>query len=169
MLSTQVPDVFETGHPGVPRRTNGIIAAATDLRDGLGDHSERRFTKLMGLTRVRAYRAKLMPDLPDDLFEKLLAACVLSSKAMAHVALALKRDAPHSARSVRNVPGYSSGSGDQTPDQKSVSGEGHSGSQIEGNLSRQPQGERREQRPDAGRRGEIDTRVLLAPRSRDCQ
>jgi hypothetical protein len=42
----------------------------------------------------RLYRAKLMAELPDDLFEMLLDAGVNSSKALAQVAKALKEDDP---------------------------------------------------------------------------
>jgi hypothetical protein len=52
--------------------------------------------KLMGLPRIRLYRAMLMAELPEELFELLLATG-MSSKGLAQVALALRRDAPFSA------------------------------------------------------------------------
>jgi hypothetical protein len=62
----------------------------SNCREGLEDFSERRAAKLLGMTRVQLYRAKLMAELPDDLFELLLKER-LSSKATAQVALALRR------------------------------------------------------------------------------
>jgi hypothetical protein len=44
----------------------------------------------MQWSRIKVHRAKLMADLPEPLFELLLAAGVLSSKALANVALAFK-------------------------------------------------------------------------------
>jgi hypothetical protein len=68
-----------------------------NCREGLEEYSDRRAAKLMGCPRIQLYRAKLMAELPDDLFEELLAAGVTSSKALAQVALALKRDDPRAA------------------------------------------------------------------------
>jgi hypothetical protein len=50
----------------------------------------------MGWSRIRVYRAKLMSELPRELFELLLAHGVLSSKALAQVASASRRDDPFS-------------------------------------------------------------------------
>ena len=48
--------------------------------------------KLMGWSRARMWRARLMAELPDDLFDTLLAADQYpSSKSLAAVALALRR------------------------------------------------------------------------------
>lgn len=80
-------------------RRNWQRAATVDeylrnCREGLEEFSERRFAKLIGLSRATLYRAKLMAELPEELFERLVAAGVRSTKAMAQVALALKRDTP---------------------------------------------------------------------------
>lgn len=60
-----------------------------NCREGLEDFSERRLAQLTGWSRVRIYRQRLMAELPEELFEQLLAAGVKSSKAMAAIALAL--------------------------------------------------------------------------------
>lgn len=63
--------------------------------EGLEVFSERRLAKLMGMSRIQLYRIGLMAELPDDVFEALLAAGLRSSKAIAEVALALKRGDPY--------------------------------------------------------------------------
>jgi hypothetical protein len=65
-----------------------------NIGEGLEERSDHRFAKLMGWSRVHLYRARLMAELPDDLFEELLAAGVHSAKGLAQVALALKRGEP---------------------------------------------------------------------------
>jgi len=62
-----------------------------NLDEGLEEYSERRMSSLLGWPRVRLQRAKLMAEIPDGLFEHLLARGVLSSKALANVALAFRR------------------------------------------------------------------------------
>jgi hypothetical protein len=59
--------------------------------EGLEEYSDRRAAQVLGWTRIEVYRAKLMAHLPNELFERLLAAGVTSSKALANVALALRR------------------------------------------------------------------------------
>jgi hypothetical protein len=63
-----------------------------NCREGLEEYSERRLAKLMGWPRIKIHRAKLMAELPEALFERLLAAGVLSNKALANIAVALKGD-----------------------------------------------------------------------------
>jgi hypothetical protein len=46
---------------------------------------------LLGWSRVRLYRAKMMAEIPADLFDQLMAAGVLSSKAFANIGLSLQR------------------------------------------------------------------------------
>jgi hypothetical protein len=70
---------------------------ARNIREGLEEYSDRRAAKLLGRSRIHVYRAKLMAELPDALFERLLDADVVSSKALANVALALRRNDPQSA------------------------------------------------------------------------
>jgi hypothetical protein len=62
-----------------------------NCREGLEEYSDRRFAALMGWPPIQVYRAKLMAELPKALFERLLAAGVLSTKALANVALAFRR------------------------------------------------------------------------------
>jgi hypothetical protein len=61
--------------------------------EGLEEYSERRMAKLMGVPRSFLWRAKLWAELPDALFEQLLAHRV-GTKAMIAVALTLRRDKP---------------------------------------------------------------------------
>jgi hypothetical protein len=63
-----------------------------NCREGLEKYSERRLAELMGWPRIRIHRAKLMGELPEALFERLLAAGLLSAMALANVAIALKGD-----------------------------------------------------------------------------
>jgi hypothetical protein len=84
-------------HPHADR-PNRRLAEAPDeyLRncdEGLEEYSERRAAKLWGVPRIELQRWKLMADLPEELFERLLAGGVRSTKAMAQVALALQRGA----------------------------------------------------------------------------
>jgi hypothetical protein len=62
----------------------------SNCREGLEDYSDRRAAKLVGMTRIQLYRAKLVAKLPNELFELLLKER-LSTRAMAQVALALRR------------------------------------------------------------------------------
>jgi hypothetical protein len=86
-------------HPHADRRNWQPATTFEDylrnVREGLEPLSERRAAKLMGVRRIEVYRWRLMAELPDDLFEALLSAgAVSSSKALAQIALALKRDDP---------------------------------------------------------------------------
>jgi hypothetical protein len=66
----------------------------SNVREGLEPLSKRRLAKLLGMTRIELYRVELMSELPEELFERLLAAGVRSSKGLAAIALAIKRDQP---------------------------------------------------------------------------
>jgi hypothetical protein len=85
----------DDGSPGSHGRN--WLPASTDAdylcncREGLEERSDRRMAKLMGWSRAHMWRVKLMAELPDDLFEALLAAGGCSSKSLAAVALALRR------------------------------------------------------------------------------
>jgi hypothetical protein len=94
------------GEPPVLRNWQPATTASEYLRncqEGLEEYSDRRFAKLMGWSRMQVYRARLMAELPDALFEALLKAGVRSAKAMAQAALALKRDEPL-AREIERCP-----------------------------------------------------------------
>jgi hypothetical protein len=65
-----------------------------NVREGLEPLSERCIAALMGMPRIEIYRWWLMAELPDDLFEALVAARITSAKALAQIALALKLDDP---------------------------------------------------------------------------
>jgi hypothetical protein len=62
-----------------------------NCREGLEEYSDRRFALLMGWPRVQVFRVKLVAELPEALFERLLDAGICSAKALAGVALALRR------------------------------------------------------------------------------
>jgi hypothetical protein len=90
--------VLPGGHPHADRRNwqpaSTFAEYLTNCQEGLEAYSDKRAAKLLGWPRIELYRAKLMAELPQPLFERLLAVGVLSTKTMANVALALKRDAP---------------------------------------------------------------------------
>ena len=62
-----------------------------NCQDGLQAYSDRRMAKLLGWSRAHLWRAKLMAEIPEDLFERLLARAdhVPSTKELANVARAL--------------------------------------------------------------------------------
>jgi hypothetical protein len=67
-----------------------------NIHEGLETYSERRMAKLLGMSRTLLWRARLMADLPDELFEHILSEArkrgiKLSEKALAQVALALRK------------------------------------------------------------------------------
>jgi hypothetical protein len=64
-----------------------------NCREGLEEYSDRRTAKLMGWSRMRLHRVLLTAELPDELFERLLAAGV-GQREMALIAAAAKSDAP---------------------------------------------------------------------------
>src|SRR5208282_3036087 len=64
-----------------------------NCREGSEEYSERRLAKLLGVSRMFLWRAKLWAELPDALFEQLLVHQV-GTKAMMAVALTLRRDKP---------------------------------------------------------------------------
>jgi hypothetical protein len=94
---TQAED--DSGSPGSHYRRNWRPATNADdyLRNceaGLEKWSQRRLAKLMGVPRIKLYRWGLMADLPEEVFEALLAGGVRSSRALANVALAARADDP---------------------------------------------------------------------------
>lgn len=76
-----------------PAETGGEYLA--NCREGLESYSERRMAKLLGSSRVQLYRAKLMAELPEELFELLLANDVTSSRELANVARGLRGKGPN--------------------------------------------------------------------------
>ncbi len=87
-------------HPHSDRPNWRPAEAANDyLRncdDGLEAYSDRRMAKLLGWSRAHLWRAKLMAEIPEELFERLLAGAdhVLSTKELANVARALNGRGP---------------------------------------------------------------------------
>ena len=61
-----------------------------NCRDGLEEYSDHRAARLLGWPRIEVWRAKLMAELPPELFERLLEAGITSTKALANVAHAYK-------------------------------------------------------------------------------
>jgi hypothetical protein len=76
----------ESGSPGSHHNGRNWRPAETfdeylrNCREGLEERSDRRAAKLLGWSRIHFYRVRLMAELPDDLFEMLLAAGVRSTK-----------------------------------------------------------------------------------------
>jgi hypothetical protein len=87
-----------TGTPGSHGRNwqpaQNIDDYLRNVREGLEEYSDRRAAKLLGYSRARLYRAKLMAEIPDDLFDLLLAHGVLSTKELANVAKGIRGDTP---------------------------------------------------------------------------
>lgn len=76
---------------------------ARNVREGLEPLSERRLAKLGGFSRMSLYRVKLAAELPKAVIEALDAVGVHSTRALAQIALALKRDTPL-AKDVERCP-----------------------------------------------------------------
>jgi hypothetical protein len=51
--------------------------------------------KLLGWSRVQLYRARLMAELPEELFDLLLANGIASSRKLANVARGLRGEGPN--------------------------------------------------------------------------
>ncbi len=67
-----------------------------NCQEGLEAYSDRRMAKLLGISRARLWRWKLMAEIPEELFERLLAETnhVPSTKELANVAQALNGHGP---------------------------------------------------------------------------
>ncbi len=67
-----------------------------NCQDGLEAYSERRMAKLLGVSRAALWRWKLMAEIPEELFQRLLAGAdhVPSTKELANVARALSGRGP---------------------------------------------------------------------------
>ena len=72
--------------------------------EGLEAYSERRMAKLLGISRARLWRWKLMAEIPEELFERLLAGAdhVPSTKELANIGRALYGHGP--AHDVERCP-----------------------------------------------------------------
>ena len=83
-----------------------------NCREGLEAYSDRRMAKLLGWSRAHLWRAKLMAEIPEELFERLLANAghMPSNKELANVARALSGEGlshdaercPHCGELLRN-------------------------------------------------------------------
>ncbi len=72
--------------------------------DGLETYSERRMAKLLGVSRTALWRWRMMAEIPEELFERLLAEAdhVLSTKELANIGRALYGHGP--AHDVERCP-----------------------------------------------------------------
>src|SRR5262245_12389680 len=61
-----------------------------NIEEGLEQFSERRLAALVGVSRMRLYRLKLIGEIPEDLVQRLLRRGARSLKSLANVALALR-------------------------------------------------------------------------------
>jgi hypothetical protein len=88
-------------HPHADRRNwqpaTTLEEYCQNVAEGLEPLSERRMAKLGGFSRMLLYRAKLAAELPEAVIEALAAVGVHSNRALAQIALALKRDTPLAA------------------------------------------------------------------------
>ncbi len=75
-----------------------------NCQEGLEAYSERRMAKLLGISRARLWRWKLMAEIPEELFERLLVEMdhVPSTKELANVGRALYGHGP--AQDVEHCP-----------------------------------------------------------------
>ncbi len=64
--------------------------------DGLETYSERRMAKLLGVSRTALWRWKMMAEIPEELFERLLTEAnhVPSTKELANIGRALNGHGP---------------------------------------------------------------------------
>jgi hypothetical protein len=67
-----------------------------NCREGLETYSERRMAKLLGMTRIGLWRAKIASELPQELFKHILQerrrlGFGISMKSLAQIALALRK------------------------------------------------------------------------------
>lgn len=56
-----------------------------NCREGLEQYSDTRAAKIMGWPRVQVWRARMMAEVPEAIFEELMEAGVTSTKALAQV------------------------------------------------------------------------------------
>jgi hypothetical protein len=75
-MTVASPNCSPGSHPHADR-PNWQAAKTLDeylqnCRDGLEAYSDRQAAKLMGISRTRLWRWKLLAELPEDLFERLV-------------------------------------------------------------------------------------------------
>jgi hypothetical protein len=77
-----------------PAETAGDYLRNCD--EGLEDYSDRRMAKLMGVSRTALWRWKMMAEIPEELFERLLARAdhTPSTKELANIGRALTGRGP---------------------------------------------------------------------------
>ena len=101
----------ESGYPGSHEhadRPNWRPARTVDdylrhCRDGLEEYSERRLAKLMGEARMRLWQFRMLAEIPEDLFERLLRdGNKPSTKALAQIGATLSGNAP--AKDIERCP-----------------------------------------------------------------
>ena len=63
-----------------------------NVSEGLEKRSVKRLTKLLGLGRIQAWRARQMAEIPEGLFWRLLKGGVRGAKQLAQVGLAFRRN-----------------------------------------------------------------------------
>lgn len=77
MTSTRNDVGSQGSHPHADRPNWRPAETAEDYlrncREGIEKYSDRRFARLMGVPRIALYRWQMMADIPDSLFERLLA------------------------------------------------------------------------------------------------
>lgn len=74
-----------------------------NCREGIEEYSERRYAQLLGAPRIALWRGRMMAEIPDELFERLLRAPGRpSSKALAQIGAALAGRLP--AKDVERCP-----------------------------------------------------------------
>jgi hypothetical protein len=61
----------------------------SNVREGLEEHSERRVAKLLELSRMKLWRSRVMAQIPEPLFNRLIAAGI-GSKSLAAIGRALR-------------------------------------------------------------------------------
>ncbi len=87
-------------HPHSDRPNWQPAATASDYlrncQEGIEAYADRRMAKLLGISRARLWRWKLMAEVPEELFERLLAETshVPCTKELANVARALNGPGP---------------------------------------------------------------------------
>lgn len=61
-----------------------------NVREGLEPPSDRRLAALMGVSRIKLHRMRLMAEIPEGLFDRLLDVGVKTAKAFAAIAQAMR-------------------------------------------------------------------------------
>jgi hypothetical protein len=78
-----------------------------NCRDGLEQYSDRRGAKIMGVSRAEVWRCRLLAELPQDLWDRLLEmpdCCVPSTTELAYVGQALSGGSEPNVREVERCP-----------------------------------------------------------------